>query len=163
MRKISISNYIGKKIIGLYGLGMSYSDNQKYIDEIHDFEVSDGILSRIKAKYYLKLKNSLESVYSFIYLDAMHYKFRVEGQVKFKAIYSVLGVTMKDQKEVLGIYFANFESSSFWCKVLNDEQNRGLEDVFIASIDNLSGFGDAIEDYYPKNRGSPLLCISNEE
>ncbi|MBM6497882.1 transposase, partial [Flavobacterium macrobrachii] len=153
-RQVSISSDIDKKIIGLYGLGMSYSDIQNHLKEMYDFEVSNGTISSITDRILPEIKEwqnrPLESVYPLIWLDAMHYKVRDEGQVKSKAIYSILGVTIEGQKEVLGIYFGNSESSSFWRQVLNDLQNRGLEDVFIACIDNLSGFGDAIEDYYPK-------------
>ncbi|WP_026711886.1 IS256 family transposase [Flavobacterium filum] len=163
-RQVSISSDIDKKIIGLYGLGMSYSDIQNHLKEMYDFEVSDGTISSITDRILPEIKEwqnrPLESVYPLIWLDAMHYKVRDEGQVKSKAIYSILGVTIEGQKEVLGIYFGNSESSSFWRQVLNDLQNRGLEDVFIACIDNLSGFGDAIEDYYPKTEVQ--LCLVHQ-
>lgn len=90
----------------------------------------------------------------------MHYKVRKDGQVRSKAVYSVLGVTVEGQKEVLGIYFGNSESSSFWRQVLNDLKSRGLEDVFIACIVNLSGFADTIEDYFPKTEVQ--LCLVNQ-
>jgi transposase-like protein len=90
----------------------------------------------------------------------MHYKVREDGQVRSKAVYSVLAVTVEGQKEVLGIYFGNSESSNFRRQVLNDLQSRGLEDVFIACIDNLSGFADAIEDYFPKTEVQ--LCLVHQ-
>ena len=143
---------------------MSYSDIQNHLKEMYDFEVSDGTISSITDRILPEIKEwqnrPLESVYPLIWLDAMHYKVRDEGQVKSKAIYSILGVTLDGQKEVLGIYFGNSESSSFWRQVLNDLQNRGLEDVFIACIDNLSGFADAIEDYYPKTEVQ--LCLVHQ-
>ena len=163
-RQVTISSDIDKKVLGLYGLGMSYSDIQSHLREMYDFEVSDGTISSITDRIIPEIKEwqnrPLESVYPLVWLDAMHYKVREEGQVKSKAVYSVLGVSMDGIKEVLGIYFGNSESSSFWRQVLNDLQNRGIEDIFIACIDNLSGFGDAIEDYYPKTEVQ--LCLVHQ-
>lgn len=163
-RQVSISSDIDKKILGLYGLGMSYSDIQSHLREMYDFEVSDGTISSITDRIIPEIKEwqnrPLESIYPVVWLDAMHYKVREDGQVKSKAVYSVLGVSMDGFKEVLGIYFGNSESSSFWRQVLNDLQNRGIEDIFIACIDNLSGFGDAIEDYYPKTEVQ--LCLVHQ-
>lgn len=163
-RQVTISSDIDKKILGLYGLGMSYSDIQSHLREMYDFEVSDGTISSITDRIIPEIKEwqnrPLESIYPVVWLDAMHYKVREDGQVKSKAVYSVLGVSMDGFKEVLGIYFGNSESSSFWRQVLNDLQNRGIEDIFIACIDNLSGFGDAIEDYYPKTEVQ--LCLVHQ-
>jgi putative transposase len=163
-RQVAISSDIDKKIIGLYGLGMSYSDIQNHIKEMYDFEISDATISNITDRIIPEIKEwqnrPLESVYPLVWLDAMHYKVREDGQVRSKAVYSVLGVTVEGQKEVLGIYFGNSESSSFWRQVLNDLQSRGLEDVFIACIDNLSGFADAIEDYFPKTEVQ--LCLVHQ-
>ena len=163
-RQVTISSDIDKKILGLYGLGMSYSDIQSHLKEMYDFDISDGTISSITDRIIPEIKEwqnrPLESVYPVVWLDAMHYKVREDNQVKSKAVYSVLGVTMDGIKEVLGIYFGNSESSSFWRQVLNDLQNRGLEDIFIACIDNLSGLGDAIEDHYPKTEVQ--LCLVHQ-
>ena len=163
-RQVTISSDIDKKIIGLYGLGMSYSDIQSHLKEMYDFDISDGTISSITDRIIPEIKEwqnrPLESVYPLIWLDAMHYKVRDEGQVKSKAVYSILAVNMEGQKEILGIYFGNSESSSFWRQVLNDMQNRGIQDIFIACIDNLSGFGDAIEDFFPKTEVQ--LCLVHQ-
>lgn len=163
-RQVSISRDIDKKILGLYGLGMSYSDIQNHIKEMYDFELSDATISSITDRIIPEIKEwqnrPLESVYPLIWLDAMHYKVREDGQVKSKAVYSVLAVNTEGYKEILGIYFGNNESSSFWRQVLNDLKSRGLEDVFIACIDNLSGFADAIEDYFPNTEVQ--LCLVHQ-
>lgn len=163
-RQVSISSDIDKKILGLYGLGMSYSDIQNHIKEMYDFELSDATISSITDRIIPEIKEwqnrPLESVYPLIWLDAMHYKVREDGQVKSKAVYSVLAVNTEGYKEILGIYFGNNESSSFWRQVLNDLKSRGLEDVFIACIDNLSGFADAIEDYFPNTEVQ--LCLVHQ-
>ena len=163
-RQNTISSDIDKKIIGLYGLGMSYSDIQSHLKEMYDFEISDGTISSITDTILPEIKEwqnrPLESVYPVIWMDAMYYKVREDGVVKSKAVYSVLGVTLDGTKEVLGIYFGNSESSGFWRQVLNDLKNRGVQDVFISCIDNLNGFGDAIEDYFP--RTEVQLCIVHQ-
>lgn len=163
-RQNTISSDIDKKIIGLYGLGMSYSDIQSHLKEMYDFEISDGTISSITDTILPEIKEwqnrPLESVYPVIWMDAMYYKVREDGVVKSKAVYSVLGVTMDGTKEILGIYFGNSESSGFWRQVLNDLKNRGVQDVFISCIDNLNGFGDAIEDYFP--RTEVQLCIVHQ-
>lgn len=163
-RQVTLSSDIDKKILGLYGLGMSYSDIQSHLKEIYDFEISDGTISSITDRIIPEIKEwqnrPLENVYPVLWLDAMHYKVREDGQVKSKAVYSVLGVTMEGTKEVLGIYFGSSESSSFWRQVLNSLKERGVEDIFIACIDNLNGFGDAIEDYFPQTEVQ--LCLVHQ-
>jgi transposase-like protein len=163
-RQNTISSDIDKKIIGLYGLGMSYSDIQSHLKEMYDFEISDGTISAITDTILPEIKEwqnrPLESVYPVIWMDAMYYKVREDGVVKSKAVYSVLGVTLDGTKEVLGIYFGNSESSGFWRQVLNDLKNRGVQDVFISCIDNLNGFGNAIEDYFPKTEVQ--LCVVHQ-
>lgn len=163
-RQVTISSDIDKKIIGLYGLGMSYSDIQSHLKEMYDFEISEATMSAITDSIIPEIKDwqnrPLESIYPVIWLDAMHYKVRVEGIVQSKAVYSVLGVGMDGMKEVLGIYFGSSESASFWRQVLNDLQQRGVADIFIACIDNLKGFGDAIEDYFPKTEVQ--LCLVHQ-
>lgn len=163
-RQVTISSDIDKKIIGLYGLGMSYSDIRSHLRELYDLDLSESTMSSITDSIIPEIKDwqsrPLESVYPVIWLDAMHYKVRVEGTVQSKAIYSVLGVNCEGTKEVLGIYFGSSESASFWRQVLNDLQQRGVEDILIACIDNLKGFAQSIEDYYPKTEVQ--LCLVHQ-
>jgi transposase-like protein len=49
------------------------------------------------------------------------------------------------------------ESAKFWLSILTELQNRGLKDIFIACVDGLTGFPDAIEAVFPKT--SVQLCI----
>ena len=101
-RQVTLSSDIDKKILGLYGLGMSYSDIQSHLRELYDFEISDGTISSITDRIIPEIKEwqnrPLESVYPILWLDAMHYKVREDGQVKSKAVYSVLSVTMDGTK-----------------------------------------------------------------
>jgi transposase-like protein len=152
-RQVKITSDIDQKIIGLYSSGMSYSDIQKHLKEIYDFDVSEGTLTAITDQILPAIKDwqnrPLESIYPVLWLDAMFYKVREDGMVKSKAVYSVLGVNTEGIKEVLGIYLGDNESSTFWRGVLSNLKERGIEDVFIACIDNLRGFGDAIDEYFP--------------
>lgn len=163
-RQRSVSEDIDKKIIALYGLGMSYADIQNHLKELYGMDISDGTLTAITDRIIPGIKEwqnrPLESLYPVIWLDAMHFKVRYEGVVKSRAIYSVLGVTLEGQKEVIGIYFGDHESASFWRQVLNDLKIRGIEDICIACIDNLKGFADAIEDVYPKTQVQ--LCLVHQ-
>lgn len=163
-RQRSVSEDIDKKIIALYGLGMSYADIQHHLKDMYGVEISDGTLTAITDRIIPSIKEwqnrPLEGLYPVIWLDAMHFKVRHEGIVKSRAIYSVLGVSMEGQKEVIGIYFGENESSSFWRQVLNDLKIRGVEDICIACIDNLKGFADAIEDVFP--RTEVQLCLVHQ-
>ena len=163
-RQIKLSSDMDQKIISLFGFGMSYSDIQKHFKEMYDYDVSDGTISAITDQLLPEIKEwqnrPLESVYPVIWMDAMHYKVREDGVVRSKAVYSILGVTTEGCKEVLGIYIGNSESASFWRQVLNDFKVRGVEDVFIACIDNLSGLGDAIDDFFPSSEVQ--LCVVHQ-
>jgi len=163
-RQIKLSKDFDEKIISLFGFGMSYSDIQKHFRELYDYDVSDGTISAITDQLLPEIREwqnrPLESVYPVIWMDAMHYKVREDGKVISKAIYSILGVNADGCKEVLGIYIGNSESASFWRQILNNLQQRGVKDIFIACIDNLAGFGDAIEDFYPKTQVQ--LCIVHQ-
>lgn len=163
-RQRSISSDIDNQILSLFGRGLSYSDIQAHLREMYGVELSDGTLSAITDRIIPEIKEwqnrPLENVYPVIWLDAMYFKVRENGVVKTKAIYSILGVSLDGQKEVLGIYFGDHESSSFWRSVLNDLIHRGIRDICIACIDNLRGFADAIEDVYPKTEVQ--LCLVHQ-
>jgi putative transposase len=163
-RQRVISEDMDKKIIGLYGLGMSYADIQHHLKDIYDFDISDGTLTAITDRLIPSIKEwqnrLLESVYPVMWLDAIHFKVRHEGTVKSRAIYSILGVSIEGQKEVIGIYFGETEGASFWRSVLTDLKLRGVEDICIACIDNLKGFAEAIEDIFP--RTDVQLCLVHQ-
>lgn len=163
-RQRSISSDIDKQILSLFGRGMSYSDIQSHLREMYGVDISDGTLSAITDRIIPEIKEwqnrPLENTYPVIWLDAMHFKVRENGVVKAKAIYSILGVTLDGQKEVIGIYFGDHESSTFWRSVLHDLKHRGIKDIFIACIDNLRGFAEAIEDAFPTT--DVQLCLVHQ-
>jgi transposase-like protein len=163
-RQHKISSDIDRQILSLYARGLSYSDIQQHIAEIYGLEVSDGVIGAITQRIIPEIKEwqsrPLESLYPVIWLDAMHFKVRIEGVVRTRAVYSILGVTSDGEKEVLGLYFGENESASFWKNVLYDLKERGIKDIFIACIDNLKGFADAIEDMYPHT--DVQLCLVHQ-
>jgi transposase-like protein len=83
-------------------------------------------------------------------LDAIHYKVKQEGQIVNKAVYIVIGIDMDGMKDVLGMYIGEHETSKFWLTVLNELKNRGVEDILICCVDNLTGFSEAIAACFPQ-------------
>ena len=163
-RQTMLPGDLENKILGLYGLGMSYSDIQAHLGEMYGLSVSDGTINSITDRVIPAIREwqsrPLERLYAIVWMDAIHFKIREDGKVITKAVYSVLGVNMKGQKEVLGLYLGQNESATFWLQVLTDLSQRGIEDILIASIDNLRGFGDAIENIFPKTEVQ--LCIVHQ-
>ncbi|EOD01715.1 putative transposase [Caldisalinibacter kiritimatiensis] len=109
-------------------------------------KITDKILPSIKEWQ----NRPLNPVYPFVFMDAIHYKVREDGQIKSKAAYVVLGINLDGFKDILGIWIGESESSKFWLGVLNELKNRGLKDVLIFSVDGLTGLKEAINAAYPK-------------
>ena len=143
-----------EKILSLYSNGLSTRDIHTQIQELYGVEISADMVSKITDKI-LPIVNEwqnrpLEKFYSFVFLDAIHYKVRDDKQVVNKAAYVILGVTTEGYKDILGIYIGANESAKFWLSVLNELKNRGVNDVGIFCVDGLSGFGEAIGAAFPK-------------
>lgn len=155
---------LDEKILALYSRGLSYRDIRSQVEEIYGVQVSDGTISAITDRIIPAVREwqsrPLETLYPIIWMDAMHFKVRDEGSVKSKAIYTILGVDLEGKKEVLGLYQGESESASFWLQVLSDLSQRGIKDILIASIDNLKGFADAIENIFPKSEVQ--LCVIHQ-
>ena len=155
-RQTILAENLSEKIIGLYGLGMSLRDISSHIKEMYDTDISHTVLSQITDKIIPDIKawqsRPLESMYCILWLDAMHYKVRVDGKVAHKALYNILGINKEGHKELLGMYISQSEGANFWLQVLTDLQQRGLQDVLIACTDNLKGFSEAILSIFPKTQ-----------
>ena len=160
----TISNEIEDKILSMYGLGMSYSDISSHIEEIYQVSISTATISAITDKIIDKVKQwqirPLDSIYPFVWLDAIHYKIKDGGKYVSKAVYTVLGVNMEGKKDILGLYLSESEGANFWLSVLTDLNNRGLNDILIASVDGLKGFPEAIKTIFPKTEVQ--LCIIHQ-
>ena len=155
-RQTILAENLSEKIIGLYGLGMSLRDISSHIKEMYDSDISHTVLSQITDKIIPDIKawqsRPLESLYCIVWLDAMHYKVKVDGRVKHRALYNILGVNKEGRKEILGMYISESEGANFWLQVLTDLEQRGLKDILIACTDNLKGFSEAILSIYPKTQ-----------
>ena len=150
----SISQDIEEKILSMYAKGMTTGDIETHIRDIYGIEVSDTTISRITDKILPAAKEwqqrPLESIYAVVFLDAIHYHVRSEGQIVKKAVYIAIGVDLEGHKDVLGMWVGENESAKYWATVLNSLKNRGVEDILIVCTDNLTGFSAAIESVYPK-------------
>ncbi len=146
-------NGIEEKVIDLYAAGMTTRDISEQIKNLYDIDISAQMVSNITNRIIPIVtewqNRSLESIYSFVFMDSIHYKVREDKQIVVKAAYVVLGVNMDGEKEVLGIWIGANESSKFWLSVLNDLKNRGVQDVLIFCVDGLNGFKEAIGSVYP--------------
>jgi putative transposase len=154
-------NGFDDKILSLYARGMTTRDIQAQLLDLYGVEVSHTLISNVtetvEQERIAWQNRSLDAVYPIVYLDAIVVKVRQEGRVINKAIHLALGVTLAGQKELLGMWMTQNESSKFWLSVLTELQNRGLKDIFIACVDGLTGFPEAIETVFPQTQVQ--LCI----
>ena len=150
----SISQDIEEKIISMYAKGMSTDDISDHVQDIYGIAVSDTTVSRITDKILPLAKEwqqrPLETIYAVVFLDAIHYHVRSEGQIVKKAVYIALAIDLDGHKDVLGMWVGENESAKYWASVLNSLRNRGVEDILIACTDNLRGFDLAINAVFPK-------------
>ena len=148
------------KVISLYARGMTVREIQAHLEEMYGAEVSPSLISSITDAVAEEVKiwqaRPLDPVYPIIYLDCIHVKVR-EGAVRVKAVYLAIGVTLAGEKEVLGMWLAQTEGAKFWLQVVTELRNRGVQDIFIACVDGLKGFPEAIEAVFPK--AVVQLCI----
>jgi putative transposase len=148
------TNELEDKIIGLYAKGMSARDIQDTLQQAYGVEVSPATISTVTDKVWSLVEawqnRPLTAIYPIIYLDAIHLKLRRDGKVANTAVYIVLGVDLDGQRDVLGHWVGDgAEGANFWLSVVTDLQGRGVQDVFIACIDGLTGFKDAIQAVFP--------------
>ena len=149
------------KIISMYARGMTTRDIQGHLQELYGVEVSPTLVSQVTdailEEITLWQNRPLEEVYPIIYLDAVRVKVRHNSTVINKAVYISIGVTWDGKKEVLGMWIAETEGAKFWLQVVTELKNRGVRDIFIACVDGLKGFPEAIEAVFPKTQVQ--LCI----
>jgi putative transposase len=149
------TNELEDKIIAMYARGMTQRDIETQLAELYGIEVSAQTISTITNKVLPLVEawqsRPLAAVYPILYLDAIHYKLRKDHKIENRAIYIVLAVDLDGYKDVLGHWVSDGEEgASFWLGVVTDLKNRGVEDVFIACVDGLTGFKEAIRSVYPQ-------------
>lgn len=163
-RQIFLGSEIESKIVSLFSYGMSYKDIEEHVREMYGVDVSPALISAVTDKVLPEIETwqnrPLNACYPVIWMDAMHFKVRVEGRVKSMAVYAIIGLNEYGVKEILGLYISESEGARFWLQILTHLQNRGLKDVFIACIDNLTGFAEAIEGVFPQTQVQ--LCIIHQ-
>jgi putative transposase len=150
-----------EKILSLYARGMTVREIQSHLEEMYGAEVSPTLISSVTDAVMDEAKawqaRPLDALYPIVYLDCIHVKTRDAGAVRAKAVYLALGVSMEGEKEILGLWIAQTEGAKFWLQVVTELKNRGVQDIFIACVDGLKGFPDAIEVVYPKT--AVQLCL----
>ena len=143
-----------EKILSLYSCGMSQRDISEQIKNLYDVEISPELVSKISEKIMPEVtawqNRPLNSIYPFVFMDAIHYKVKENHQYVTKAAYVVLGINMDGCKDILGIWIGEHKSAKFWLNVLNDLKNRGVQSVYVFCVDGLTGFREAISSVYPK-------------
>lgn len=149
------------KVLSLYARGLTTRDIQGHLEELYGVEVSPTLISNVTDAVMDEVtawqSRPLDPVYPILFLDAIFVKIRENGTIVNKAVYVAIGVNMSGTKEVLGLWFAATEGAKFWLQVLTEIQSRGVQDIFVASVDGLSGFPDALESVFP--RAQVQLCI----
>ena len=145
---------IEDQIIALYAKGVSTREIQDHLHQLYGVDVSPTMISNVTNKIVPLIKEwqnrPLQAVYAVVFLDAIHFKVKQDGAIVNKAAYMVIGIDLDGNKDVLGMWIGENESAKFWLSVLNDLKNRGVQDILIACVDNLTGFSQAITACYPK-------------
>lgn len=159
-----LNDEIESKMLSLFALGNSYRDIAFHIADLYGLDFSHATISAVTDKLIPELKQwqqrPLESIYPFVWLDAIHYKIKQDGRYENKAVYTVLGLNLEGKKDILGLYLSESEGANFWLSVLTDLNNRGVEDILIASVDGLKGFPEAINSIFPKTEVQ--LCVIHQ-
>lgn len=149
------------KIISLYSRGMTTRDIQAELEEMYDVEVSATLISNVTNEVIDEVRawqsRPLDKIYPIVYLDALVIKINEDKRVINKSFYLAVGVDLEGEKDLLGIWVSENEGAKFWLNILTELKNRGLEDIFIACVDGLTGFPEAIEAVYPHTQVQ--LCI----
>lgn len=155
---------IERKIQTMYAKGMSQRDIEDTIREIYGSEVSQGMISKITDKIMPEVNEwqnrPLEKIYPVIYFDGIVFNTRKDNRIINKCVYSVLGINLEGQKDILGTWLSENESASFYASICSDLKNRGVSDIFVACHDNLTGLSEAINSIFPKTKNQ--LCIIHQ-
>jgi transposase-like protein len=151
-----------EKILALYAKGMTTRDIQDIVRQLYGVEVSATLISEITADLDTEVTawrtRPLSALWPIVYFDGIVIHVRgANGHVAQHTVYVALGVNLEGHKELLGLWLGANEGAKFWLACLTDLKNRGLNDIFVACIDGLSGFAEAIHAAYPQTHVQ--LCI----
>ena len=145
----------------MYARGMTCREIKAHLQEIYGVEVSPDLISTVTDGIIDEVRQwqsrPLDALYPILYLDALQVKVKDQGRVSNKAIYLAIGVNMQGLKEVLGMWASENEGAKFWLSIITELKARGVKDIFIACVDGLKGFPEAIEAVFPKTQVQ--LCL----
>jgi transposase-like protein len=149
----------------MYAHGMSTRDIQDHLEETFGMDVSPSTISQITEKIWPLVEawqtRNLEPIYPFVFLDAIHLNLKRDGRIQNTAVYICLGISPSGHKDVLGHWVGDgAEGANFWLSVVTDLKNRGVQDIFIACVDGLTGFGEAIRAVFPGTQVQ--RCITHQ-
>ena len=154
-KRQTVLDDVEDKIVAMYAKGMTTRDIQEILGDMYGMEISPSLVSRLTDRVLPRLEEwqnrPLQERYVIVWFDCIFYKVRHEGKVENKAIYVLIGLGLDGKKELLGFWINKTESSSYWLGVFNELKGRGLKDVFIFSVDGLSGIEKAINAAYPES------------
>jgi len=150
-----------QKILALYAKGMTTRDIAETMEELYEVEVSHDLVSHVTETVQSEVaawkSRPLSEVYPVLFMDGLVVSIRSEGKIAKFTVYLALAITIEGKKELLGLWISKTEGAKFWLSVLNDLRNRGVQDIFIACVDGLSGFPEAIASVFPQSQVQ--LCI----
>lgn len=140
---------------------MTTRDIAETFKEMYGADVSHTLISKVTESVMDEViawqARPLDEIYPILYLDCIVIKCHQDKRVINKAVYVALGVTCEGRKELMGLWISENEGSKFWLSVLTELNNRGVKDIFIACVDGLTGFPEAINTVFPKTKIQ--LCI----
>ena len=150
-----------ERVLSLYARGLSVREIQAHLAEIYGTQVSPDLISTVTDAVLGEVRawqcRPLDALYPVVYLDALQVKIKSDGRVQNKAIYLAVGINLQGHKEVLGLWAAQNEGAKFWLGVVTELKTRGVQDIFIAWVDGLKGFPEAIEAVFPQTQVQ--LCL----
>nr|WP_281352887.1 IS256 family transposase [Pseudoxanthomonas sacheonensis] len=159
-KRMAQATGLDNKIMAMYARGLNPREIQDQLQEAYNVQASAALISSITDAAFDEIKawqaRPLDPVYPIVYMDCIHVRVR-DGASRVKAVYVAIGITLTGQKEALGLWISQNEGAKFWLQILTELKNRGVHEIYIACIDGLRGFPEAIATAFPKT--SIQLCI----
>lgn len=149
------------KILALYAKGMTTRDIESALVDLYGVTISHALIAQVTDAVLDEARawqtRPLDAIYPIVWLDGIVVKVQQHKQVINKSAHVVLGVNLRGEKEVLGLWLAENEGAKFWLAVLTELRQRGVQDIYIASMDGLKGLPEAVNAVFPKTLTQ--LCI----
>lgn len=143
-----------EKILALYARGMSTRDIESALVDLYGVTVSHDVIAQVTDAVLEEVRawqeRPLEAIYPVIWLDGLVLKVRHGKQVTNRCAHVVLGLNLRGEKEVLGVWLSESEGAKFWAAVLSELKARGVQDIYIACMDGLKGLPEAVTALFPK-------------